>query len=236
MKNLKYILLTTIILISISSLFSAEQEGLIINSLSLHIRITEMVESEEPFIVGDTLVFSYLPSKSKVRHVGISFENEDFSKIYNLYKNENGVYFYLYKYPKERVINYKFIEDGIWIVDKKSKVIRTDKNYIQLSSFEIPEKNIKEHISPIISDKSVTFTLRAQEGIKVYVTGDFNNWNPFLYKLKEITPGQYSLTLKISSGRYGYYFIYNGQRVLDSENPFTGISRIGEKVSLFTIE
>ncbi len=236
MKNLKYILLTTAFLISFTSLFSAEQESLVINSLSLHIRITEMTESEAPFIVGGDLVFTYMPSKKNVRHVGISFENEDFSRIYNLFKNENGVYFFIYKYPKEKTINYKFIEDGIWILDKTSKSIIVNKNYIRLSSFVVPDKNVKEHLSPIIEDSTATFKMKGHEGSSVYITGDFNNWTPFLYKLTEETPGVFTITLNLPKGKFGYYFIYNGERVLDSENPFRGRSKIGEDVSLFTIE
>ena len=235
MEKHKYILLTSIFLISISGLFAAEQKSVVIPSLSLHIRITEMTESESPFIIGDNIVFTFTPSKKNVRHVGISFKNESFNQIHSLSKNDNGVFFFLYKYPKEKIINYKFIEDGVWILDNNSKSTYTDRNFIQLSTFEIPEKNIKEHLSPIITDKTVTFIFKAEENSSVYLTGDFNNWNPFLHKLKEVKPGQYSITLKLPKGKFGYYFIYNGARILDSENPFRGISRINENVSLFTI-
>ena len=236
MKNLKYILLLQIFLISITGLYAAEQESVVIPSFSLHIKITEMKESEAPFIVSDTIIFTYKPSRERVRHVGISFENENFSQIHTLTKNENGVYFYMYKYPKKRVINYKFVEDGVWILDSKSKSTYTDRNFIQLSTFEIPEKNIKEHLSPIINGNRVTFRFKAEKQSNVYLTGDFNNWNPFLHKLKEENPGEYSITLKLPKGKFGYYFIYNGVRILDVENPFKGISRINESVSLFTIE
>lgn len=235
MKNLKYILLTTVFIISFTKLFSAEQESLVINSLSLHIRITEITEHEAPFIIGGDLIFTYMPSKQNVRHVGISFENENFSRIYNLYKNENGVYFFIYKYPKEKTINYKFIEDGIWILDKTVKSMIANKSYIRLSSFEVPDKNVKEHISPIIENSTATFKMKAPKGSSIYITGDFNNWNPFLYKLTEEISGQYTITLNLPKGKFGYYFIYNGERVLDSENPFRGRSKIGEDVSLFTI-
>lgn len=236
MKNLKYVLFTMLILISFTTVYSAEQEGMIIPSLSLHIRITEMVESEAPFIVGGDLIFSYAPSKPRVRHVGISFENENFSIIHNLYKNENGIYFFIYKYPKEKIINYKFIEDGIWISDNKNRKQILDRNFISLSSFEIPDKNVKEHLSPIINGNNAIFKIRSKENSSVYLTGDFNSWNPFLYKLTEESPGLYSISLKLPKGKFGYYFIDNGERVLDSENPIKGRSRIGEDVSLFTIE
>lgn len=236
MKNLKYILLTTIIILTNLQLFSVEQENMEIKSFSLHIRITEMTESEPPFVSGENIVFSYKPTKESVRHVGIAFENENFSTIHNLMRNENGIYFYLYKYPKERLINYRFIEDGVWLLDENSSKTFTDKNFIQLSTFEVPEKNIKEHLSPIINENKVTFMFSGDPNTSVYVTGDFNNWNPFLHRMKEESPGEYSITLNIPKGKFGYYFIYQGSRVLDAENPLRGISRINESVSLFTID
>lgn len=236
MKNLKYIFLTTLFLFSILSVFSAEQEGISISSLALHIKMTEMDKSSAPFITGENLIFTYSPSRNTVRHVGIAFKNENFSKIHNLFRNENGIYFYIYKFPKEKVINYKFVEDGIWISDKNNSKIVKDRNYITLSSFEIPNKNIKEHISPIIMSKNATFVIKAEKGSSIYLTGDFNHWNPFLYKLEEEKPGIFTISINLPSGKYGYYYIYNGERILDSENPFSGRSRIGEKVSLFSIQ
>lgn len=235
MKNLKYLLFITAILIPSISTFGAEEEKFSINSLKLHIKISDMMDSEKPFISGDSLVFSYKPSKKKPRHVGIAFESEDFSKIHSLYRNSNGIYFYIYKYPRKNTVNYRFIEDGVWLSDKKNTKTTTDKNFITLSSFKIPEKNIKEHQLPIISKNSATFILKGSENSSVYLTGDFNNWNPFLYPLKEVEPGHYSITLDLPKGKYGYYFIYNGERTLDRENFSRGISKLGESVSLFTI-
>ncbi|MGL1890456.1 MAG: hypothetical protein OCD02_02465 [Spirochaetaceae bacterium] len=236
MKNLKYIFFTTLFFISFTGLFAAEQEGIQIPSLSLHIKITEMLESQAPFIIGENLIFTYKPSKKRVRHVGISFGNENYSKIHNLYKNENGIYFFIYKYPKEEKIEYKYIEDGVWITDKKAQMNFIDNNFISLSSFKIPEKNIKEHISPIINGSSATFTIKAEPESSIYLTGDFNSWNPFLYKLNEEKPGLFSITIRLPEGQYGYYYILNGERTLDIENPIKGRSNIGEKVSLCTIE
>ncbi|MBN2617413.1 MAG: glycogen-binding domain-containing protein [Spirochaetales bacterium] len=238
MKNLKYILFTTLFLFSVLSLWSAEKEKneFAITSFSLHLRITEMTDSEQPFIVGNDLIFTYKPSKKFVRHVGISFGNENFSEVHNMYKNEHGIYFFIYEFPKDKIINYKFVEDGVWISDAKNSKSVTDKNFISLSVFEVPDKNIKEHITPIISDRNVTFRIKSTPGNSIYLTGDFNSWNPFLYKLEEREEGIYYLDLKLPKGKYGYYYIINGNRVLDFENPETGISQLGEKVSLFVIK
>lgn len=235
MAKLKYFLLTTIILLGITKLYSAEEEKYYINSFKLHIRVSEMKESESPFIFGENIVFSYKPSKKNVRHVGISFLNEDFSKIYNLHRNENGVYFYLYKYPKLNEVSYKFIEDGVWVNDKNNTLL-SNNNFIKLSSFRIPKNNIKELDSPIVKNQKVTFKVREESGSSVYLTGDFNSWNPFLYPLDEVKEGIFTITLTLPKGKYGYYYISNGERKLDIENFNRGYSRLGEEVSIFSIE
>ncbi|OQY38266.1 MAG: hypothetical protein B6229_06285 [Spirochaetaceae bacterium 4572_7] len=235
MKNIKYVLLTTLILFSIN-VFSADREELRIPSLSLHLRLVEMTTSEKPFIVGEDLIFTYSPSKDRPRHVGIAFKSENFQEIHNLYRNPNGIYFFMYKYPKEKIIDYRFIEDGVWIQDKKNRSTSMDRNFITLSSFSIPDRNIKDYNSPIIGSDSVTFIVKGLENSSVYLTGDFNNWNPFLYKMKEYKPGEFRITLPLPKGKYGYYFIFNGERVLDKDNFDRGISMLGETVSLFTIQ
>jgi len=235
MKNLKYVFLTTLVLFSIN-IFSADREKLRIPSLSLHLRLVEMETSEKPFIVGEDLIFTYCPSKDRPRHVGIAFRSEDFKEIHDLYRNPNGIYFFIYKYPKEKEVDYRFIEDGVWIYDKKNRDTKIDKNFITLSSFSIPNANIKDYNSPIIGTNSVTFIVKGSENSSAYLTGDFNNWNPFLYKMKEYKPGEFKITLPLPKGKYGYYFIFNGERVLDKDNFERGISRLGEDVSLFTVK
>lgn len=238
MRNLKYFLITTVLLFTIPIINAADNEGgtLQINDTYLQLRITDLQESEAPFIVDNSIVFTYKPQRSGVRHVGVSFEHENFSRIHSFYKNVHDVFFYIYEYPMKDRINYKFVEDGIWITDKNSSLTKVDRNFIKLSSFIIPDAYKKQKTSPIIEGNSITFKLEESSNNDIYITGDFNNWNPFLYRMHEISAGNYQLNLNLPPGRYGYYYIIDGKRVTDPENRNIGYSNLGEKVSLLVVE
>lgn len=134
------------------------------------------------------------------------------------------------------IINYKFVEDGIWLTDSNNQLTKTDRNFISLSSFVIPDAYKKERPSPIIDGNSITFRLKESSNNDIYITGDFNNWNPFLYRMDETSDGNYQIDLKLPKGRYGYYYIVDGKRVTDPENRSVAYSSIGEKVSLLIVE
>ena len=56
---------------------------------------------------------------------------------------------------------------------------------------------------------------------KVFIAGDFNNWNTQEYELTE-TNGIYKISLKLENGRYEYKFIVDGNWVIDdSAEDFT---------------
>lgn len=65
--------------------------------------------------------------------------------------------------------------------------------------------------------KRVTFEVKADPGSEVYLTGDFNNWEPNKHKLKEKSnPGHYKGTVLLERNKqYEYKFIINGNWTVD---------------------
>lgn len=80
---------------------------------------------------------------------------------------------------------------------------------------EAPQKEAK------VTDtkKAVTFTIHAEKGQRVFVAGQFNDWNPtakeMTYKAKE---GIYTTTLKLAPGKYEYKYVIDGAWCADPEN------------------
>lgn len=66
-------------------------------------------------------------------------------------------------------------------------------------------------------EKSVTFTVHADEGKAVYVAGEFNNWDPSAKKMA-YNDGVYAATLKLAPGSYQYKFVIDGTWCADPEN------------------
>jgi 1,4-alpha-glucan branching enzyme len=69
----------------------------------------------------------------------------------------------------------------------------------------------------------------------VSIVGDWNGWDPFVDHLRETEPGRYSISLRVRPGRHWYYFLADGQRVLDVANPATGRDPEGRQVSYFSL-
>lgn len=58
--------------------------------------------------------------------------------------------------------------------------------------------------------KKVTFTVAAEPGSKVFVSGDFNNWDPAGRAMTDKNgDGNYSVSIFLLPGVYEYKFIVN---------------------------
>ncbi len=67
--------------------------------------------------------------------------------------------------------------------------------------------------------RRVTFSVRAEPGSAVAVSGDFNNWSPEGRKMSDKTgDGLFKATLSLAPGTYEYKFIINGAWQIDREN------------------
>jgi 1,4-alpha-glucan branching enzyme len=80
---------------------------------------------------------------------------------------------------------------------------------------------------------ALSFVFRGSPGRRVSIVGDFNNWDPFMDPMDEISPGSYSVTLRVSAGEHWYYFFSDGRRILDRYNAQTGRDPDGVTVSYF---
>jgi 1,4-alpha-glucan branching enzyme len=58
--------------------------------------------------------------------------------------------------------------------------------------------------------KKVQFELLAPEAQKVYLTGDFNNWDPKTSRMKKDKKGIWKTVLSLTPGRYEYRFLVDG--------------------------
>jgi 1,4-alpha-glucan branching enzyme len=67
--------------------------------------------------------------------------------------------------------------------------------------------------------KSVKFTLHADKGKKVYLAGQFNDWDPSSKKMTyNEKGGYYAVEVKLAEGTYEYKFVVDGIWCADPEN------------------
>ena len=137
--------------------------------------------------------------------------------------------------PEEvQELHYRIVVDGLWINDPFNPQMREDSFGRRFSVFSLDDRPAPPVVSPEIdSGGSVTFLFRTLPGRAVSVAGDFNNWNPFWDRMEETEPGEYTLTVRLPPGPHYYYYVVNGQRVLDPINPDTARDYENYRVSTF---
>jgi 1,4-alpha-glucan branching enzyme len=83
--------------------------------------------------------------------------------------------------------------------------------------------------------KPVPFVCHAPEAQAVYITGDFNHWNPSEHPLKQMPDGAWRTEVMLSHGHHHYLFIVDGKRVLDPRAQGVARNSQNEKVSLVAV-
>lgn len=204
--------------------------------LPIHLDITGLTRAAAPHVVGNYVLFTY-PARASVRLVGIAFASQDFRTVHTFYRNQHGVFFYLYPIPPGRSsLVYRIVVDGLWRSDPENPHTITDQSGIALSKFDIPARRQAITKSPIVKPNGeVQFFFKAPSGENVTVAGDFNGWDPFMDPLTRDKNGFYTTTLRIPAGTHAYYFVSNGTPIADPLDPRVDYRPDGTKVSVFTV-
>lgn len=230
MKFLKYSVAAVFLLVA-PFVFGAEQLP-----FAVHLEVSGLTDAIAPKIVGDYALFTFAPAQS-VRFVGIAFKNEDFRTIHTFYRNQHGVFFYLYPIPQNQSnIVYRLVVDGLWRSDPENPSSVTDQAGVVLSNLSIPAQQLLVTRSPVVNqDGRVVFYFKAAPNRTVTIAGDFNNWDPFMSQLTDTNGQFYTITLRIAPGTHAYYFMSNGTPISDPLNPKVSYASDGTKTSIFTV-
>ena len=227
-----------------------------VNSYEVVDRLLSLSKPGAPEIIEDAVLFTYT---SNCRRAGVAFAYEGFSRVHWLrllqipqdpagapvpvgrkmpaYYKDSGILFYIHQLPEDlKVLEYRLIIDGLWIVDPSNPLSRKDNsNGLEYSVLALPVKQEKPELlrGP---PGTLNFTFTAAPGETVTLSGSFNNWDPFMYEMKEGPAGIYKLTLSLPPGKHQYIFYYRGERWLDPNNPNRAYSREGRAVSQAVID
>ena len=211
---------------------------------------------EKPQIVDDAVVFT---ASSSYRRVGVAFAHEGFGKIYwfrrFMISNENagpwikdkppsdlytdsGILFFVYSIPEDLKgdLEYRLIIDGLWVKDPLNPDFRTDRGSgITRSVVAIPYIKRLDSLERGPAG-TLNFTYYAPTGETITVAGSFNRWDPFMYQLRETSPGRYTLSLPLPPGTYQYTFFHRGERRLDPNNPVRVYTLEGKAANVATVK
>ncbi len=234
--------ITVVLFLGLSILLFASEADNGLKQFAREKVINQIHNVQSPYINGSYIVFT---ADKSARFVGIAFDYENFRIIHSfsrlpIYEASDdpvdSVLFYINEFPKELDrISYRLVIDGLWTTDPtNSQKIYDPKTNTQLSVINITNK------APDITEKkpsgTVSFVYYGPKGQQIRLAGSFNNWDSYMYYMKEVSPGKYQLDLPLPSGVH-YYNFYNGINVLiDKNNPDRGYTRDGKVVSKIMVE
>jgi hypothetical protein len=211
-------------------------------------------EPGAPQILGDYVIFT---ASSSLRRIGIAFADEGFSRVHwyrqlqirrdpleipiteknpNMYK-DSGIVFYVHQLPEDKTeIGYRLIINGLWTPDPANANTRMDHiSGLTWSIIALPYREIIHN--PLRGPPgSLSFVFKGPPGETVSVAGSFNNWDPFMYELREGPAGNYSINIPLPPGQYQYVFFHRGQRYLDPYNGRRSYTKEGEVASEIVIQ
>jgi hypothetical protein len=210
-----------------------------IDAQRLDIAIKSVESQGPPFLLGDILILSHEPDSGSARFVGARFAHESFAVLHPFVRNEYGVFVLGYPVPEGvGTIRYRIVVDGLWMSDPANPDTEPDSLGNPISLFRIEKEIPRSVINPaVLPDGAFLFLFRSKSGRRISISGDFNNWEPFIDYLSEIPgkPGWYSIRLRIKPGAHYYFFFSDGTRILDPFNPETATDPGGNEVSYFLL-
>jgi hypothetical protein len=229
-KKMKTWLTASLLIVSIGMIGAAD-----IDSSQFINHLMNLSEPEGPVVLEDVVLFT---ASSNYRRVGIAFAHEGYSRIYWYRKlmvpqdpaviaaagkkkidphRDSGILFHAASVPPGlKVLEYRMVIDGLWTADplnpRHSLLAGLSQSVVPLPERPAPALTAGE-------EGVLRFTYDAPPGELITVGGSFNRWDPFMYALREVRPGFYSLSLPLPPGIYQYVFFHRGDRLLDPRNP-----------------
>ena len=196
-------------------------------------------------------------ASSSLQRVGVSFAHDNYAKVHwfqrlmipkdpaDLLVNgkvsdkidpyeDSGIMFHIEPIPVGiKNMDYRLIINGLWTTDPTNPTRVLGASGVAESRFPLPEKLITALTPP--TPGVYTFSYHAPPGETITVCGSFNNWDPFMYELRETSPGLYNLSLPFPPGNFQYVFFYRGEKIPDPANTRKLYTREGRIVSEATV-
>jgi hypothetical protein len=239
-------LITTVLLI----LIIGNIEAVDIESYQFINHIRNFTRPGKPEIFEDGVLFT---ASSSLQRVGVSFAHENYSVVHWFQRlmvprdpaellvnpridpyEDSGIMFHVEPIPTDlKNMDYRLIIDGLWTADPTNPLRVYGPSGVVESRIPLPER----HITAVAQSTPgvYQFSYSAPSGETITVGGSFNNWDPFMYELRETIRGFYTLSLFLPPGDFQYVFFHRGEQIPDPANTRKLYTRDGRIVSEATV-
>ena len=241
MKKCKFFAMVPLLLTLACTSLAAKEKEVIYQPYELDKLIHEIEKPCAPIITEDYIIFT---ADTNHRNVGIAFDFENYQVIHPFQilmrtdedGNKSPVHmFYCYERKhKIQTIKYRIIIDGLWTTDP----LNPDKVYddsVNLYFSRIDNLGTIYEYTEQTKDDSVRFIYKGESGLNLHLAGTFTNWDPWIYTMKETSPGFYELNLPLPRGKYYYNYYIGLTPILDNTNPDKVYTLDGRNASVIVI-
>jgi hypothetical protein len=225
-----------------------------IESATYNNLVSSITRAREPVPVttesGRYVIFT---ATGTSRYTAIAFEHENYTVIHSFKrlnrkdaegkpeKDEKGaeigpVLFYIAEVPPEHSeLRYRMVVDGLWTTDPLNKSSVYDyQNGMMVST--LPVEYYEVFQTSNVNRGQVRFTYTGTPGSEIRLAGTFNNWDPFMYEMTEIKPGQYELVLPLPRGTWYYAYFEGTNQLPDTTNHQRVYTKDGRVASVVIVE
>ncbi|ULQ59342.1 isoamylase [Brucepastera parasyntrophica] len=231
-------------------IFLIQAAGAEINAITYQELVASISRVQEPLISDKHVIFT---ARGDARYVGIAFEHEDYRFIHSFQRiirrdlygkpqvDDQGrpletVLFYIAEIPPEmKELTYRMVVDGLWTTDPQNPHTKYD--YINGMNVSILPVEYYEIFQTSQRDSNlVKFTYEGNPGAVIRLAGTFNNWDPFMYELTEISPGRYEISLPLPKGTWYYAYFEGTTQRPDSTNSNHVYTKDGRVASVLVVK
>ena len=228
--------------------FAAAQEEMP-DSLLYASLVSEISAPRSPVVRGRHVIFT---ASGNARHAGVAFEHEGYGVVHSFSRlvprdggraatvtrprNEETTLFYIMEIPPETSeIRYRIVRDGLWMPDPL--------NPISVYDFEaggrvsvVQTEPYRIYRTAVVDAGMVRFIYEGESGDVIRLAGSFNNWDPFMYEMREFERGKYELYLPLPKGTWHYAFFIGADQIRDESASMKVYTRDGRIASVITVD
>ena len=99
-----------------------------------------------------------------------------------------------------REIRYRIVVDGLWMADPANPLTDTDAAGVSFSVYTLEKEPFRTIVNPKQVGNQLQFVFHGTSGRRVFLVGDFNNWDRSMYPLDETAPGTGSSLFRVRRG------------------------------------
>ena len=200
----------------------------------------DMIKSATtPIYMPDGVIITLPPDIGQTVFIRTDMDNWRSDFYFN--KSFYGIYYIKLKYPQnsDRIL-FRINADGFWLDENAGSDSTTDKFGTQLAIRRLPAELANLKKDPVIENfderlKHVTFQFYSPDATEVNLVCSTNNFSIINYSMQRDSKGYWQIKLPMGCGEYFYYFLENGKKRVDINNPARKFDSLHGQLSVVTV-